>query len=161
MPTKFYTAQETAITFQDSGGSAVITLLNLAAATGRVSARYDRGAGSIATRYLLRAKFEKGVASVVGQAIAVYIFTSDGTNADGTVGTADAVLTANQAQNAYLMLPVIVSTASTNTAITQSFEIEIPTRYFSVGVMNSTTGLLRNTSNSCVISLTPIPPESQ
>jgi hypothetical protein len=161
MPTKFYTAQETPITFQDASGSALMTLINLAAATGRISAKYDRGAGSIATRYLLRAKFEKGVASVVGEAIRVYIFTSDGTSADGGIGTADGVLIANTALGAFLTLPVIVNTVSTNTPITQSFEVEIPTRYFSVGVMNSTTGLLRNTSNSCVISLTPIPPESQ
>jgi len=161
MASKLYTAQETAITFQDSSGSAVITLQNLAAATGRVSARYDRGAGSIATRYMLRATFQKGVAGVVGEVIAVYIFTSDGTNADGLVGTADAALTTNQALNAYLKLPVIVNTTSTSTAITQSFEVEIPSRYLSVGVINSATGLLLNTANASLITLTPIPLESQ
>lgn len=161
MANKVYTAIETAITFQDSGGSAVITLNNLAAATGRVSARYDRGAGSIATRYMLRAVFDKGVAGVVGQIINTYIFTSDGTNPDGTVGTADAALTANQALNAFFTLPVVVNTTSTSVKITQSAIVEIPTRYFSVGVMNSTTGLLRAAANVCTISLTPIPDEIQ
>ncbi len=161
MANLIYTVFETAITFQDSGGSAVITLQNLAAATGRVSARYDRGAGNIATRYIWRAVFDKGVAGVVGQVINAYIFTSDGTNADGTVGTADAALTANQALNAFDVLPVVVYTTSTSVKITRSKVVEIPTRYFSVGVMNSTTGLLRNSANVCTISLTPIPDEIQ
>lgn len=162
MPNLIYTVQESAITFQDSSGSAVITLANLAAATGRVSAQYDRGAADMATRYTVRCKFEKGVAGVVGQIINVYVFTSDGTNVDGTVGTADAALTANQALNAFLILPVVVNTTSTNTAITQSFgPLEIPFRYISIGVMNSTTGLLRNTANANTIKLTPIPDEIQ
>jgi hypothetical protein len=105
--------------------------------------------------------FDKGVASVVGQVINVYIFTSDGTNADGTVGTADAALTTNQALNAFLILPVVVNTTSTSVKITQSYVVEIPSRYVSVGVMNSTTGLLRAAANVCTISLTPIPDEIQ
>lgn len=162
MANKIYTAIETAITFQDSGGSAVITLNNLAANVGRVSARYDRGAGSIASRYLLRGVFDKGVAGVVGQIINMYIFTSDGTNADGTVGTADAALTANQALNCFdRPYPVVVNTTSTSVKITQSFIVEIPTRYFSIGVMNSLIGLLRASANVCTISLTPIPDEIQ
>jgi hypothetical protein len=162
MANKVYVAQEAAITFQDSGGSAVITLNNLAAATGRVSARYDRGAGSIATRYLMKCVFDKGVAGVVGQIINVYVFTSDGTDADGTVGTSDAALTANQALNCFERpYPVVVNTTSTSVKITQSYIVEIPTRYFSIGVMNSTTGLLRASANVCTISLTPIPDEIQ
>lgn len=161
MANLIYQAIQTAIVFQDSSGDAVITLNNLAAATGRISARYDRGAGSLARRYMWRCVFDKGVAGVVGQIINCYIFTSDGTNADGTVGTADAALTANQALNYFDILPVVVNTTSTSVKITQSKIVEIPTRYFSVGVMNSTTGLLRAAANVCTISLTPIPDEIQ
>jgi hypothetical protein len=161
MANKVYSAFETAITFQDSSGSAVITLNNLAANTGRVSAQYDRGAGSLAGRFLLRAKFEKGVAGVVGQIIRVCVFTSDGTNIDGNVGASDAALTANQALNSFFEMPVVVNTTSTNTAITQSCLVDIPARYVSVGVINSTTGLLRASANVSVISLTPIPDEIQ
>jgi hypothetical protein len=158
---KIYTAFETAITFQDSSGSAVITLANLAAATGRISARYDRGAGSIATRYLCRARFEKGVAGVVGEVIPVYIATSDGTNPDGNVGTADAALTTAQANNLIHVVSVYVEVTTTNTPFIRSAVVEIPTRYFSVGVINSATGLLRNNANSNTISFTPIPDELQ
>ncbi len=149
------------MTFQDSSGSAVLTLNNLAAATGRVSARYDKGSGSKSRWYMMRCKFEKGVAGVVGQVINVFIFTSDGTNADGTVGVSDAALTTSQALNALSLSQVVVSTTSTNTAITQSFIVEIPERYFSIGVINSTTGLLRASANTSTISLTPIPDEIQ
>jgi hypothetical protein len=161
MPNKIYTAFETPITFQDSGGSAVITLQNLAAATGRISARFDRGAGSIATWYMCRAKIEKGIASVVNEVVAVYVSTSDGTNPDGNVGTADAALTTANASALPLIIPLLITSTATNTPFTSSAPVWIPTRYFSVGVMNSTTGLLRNTANSCVISFTPLVDELQ
>jgi hypothetical protein len=151
----------TPIVFQDSGGDADITLINLAAAAGRISAPFDRGAGSIATWYMCRAKIEKGVASVVNQVVAVHLATSDGTNVDGNVGTVDAALTAAVAASLPLIVPILITSTSTNTAFTSSGPIWIPTRYFSVGVMNSATGLLRNTSNSCVITFTPISDEIQ
>jgi hypothetical protein len=161
MANKIYTVFETAITFKNTGGTVAMNLRNLAAATGRVSAQLDRGAGSIATRYYLHVKLEKGVAGVVGEAVLVYVFTSDGTDIDGTVGSTDAALTTNQALDAFLVLPVIVNTTATNTAITQSFLVEIPSRYISMGLMNSTTGLLRDTDGSSLITLIPIADEVQ
>jgi len=162
MANLIYQVIQTPIVFQDSSGDAVISLNALAANTGRVSARYDRGATSLARRYTLRGVFDKGAASVVGEIINMYIFTSDGTNADGTVGTADGPLTANQALDCFERpYPVVVNTTSTSVKITRSYVVEIPTRYFSVGVMNSVTGLLRAAANVCTISLTPVADEIQ
>lgn len=160
MANKIYTAAESAITFGDSSQTVVLAMQNLAANTGVIGAELDRGAGSLASRFRLRGSFQKGVAGVVGQVIRIFIFTSDGTNRDGLVGTSGA-LTENQALNAFLTLPVIVNTTSTSVRINQSFVVEIPFRYISVGVINSTTGLLLNSANACVISLTPIPDEIQ
>ena len=44
MANKIYRAVETTLSFRDSGGDAVLSLLNLGFGVGRVSARYDRGA---------------------------------------------------------------------------------------------------------------------
>ena len=161
MANKVYVATETALTFQDSGGTAVITLNNLAANVGRVSAQVDRGAGSRASRFLLEAKFEKGVAGVVGQIITVCLFGGDGTNTDGNVGVVDAALTATQALAAFFTLQVVVTTTATNTPIRQTCEVSLPLRRVSVGVVNSLTGLLRATANACVVTLTPMPDEVQ
>lgn len=147
---------ETAITFQSSGGSALLWLKNLAANTGRISARYDRGTGLMARYYLLQGKFEKGVAGVVGQIITVGLFLSDGTNVDGNVGIADGALTSTQMLAAYLTMEVVVTTTSTDTPIVQSKLVEIPPmRYISVGVLNSVTGLLRDVHSSSVVTLFP------
>lgn len=151
-----YTKFETPITFGDSGQSYALALQNLAASAGVYSNRADRGAGSIATTYICRARFRKGVASVVGQAIMVYVFTSDGTDSDGTLATTGTTLTAAMTVNAFWSMPVIVESTSTGVSFIRSAIITIPTRYFSVGVMNSTTGLLTNTANTALISLTPV-----
>jgi len=143
--------------WQDSGGSAVITLNNLAANVGRVGARIDRGLGLLPRWYVLQGKFEKGVAGVVGQIITVGLFLSDGTNVDGNVGVADAALTATQMLACHdRPFEIVVTTISTDTPIVQSKLIEIPPmRYISVGVINSVTGLLRATANACRIALFP------
>jgi hypothetical protein len=154
----------TPVTFSDSGSTAVITLNNLAANTGRVSAQVDRGAGAIPTWFTLRGTFQKGVAGVVDEVIWVYIitFNAAGTHGDGEVGASDAALTAVQAKNIPIRFPVFVPFTSTNTDFTASYPpFEIASRYFSVGVLNSLTGLLRAVANSCVITLTPVNMEAQ
>lgn len=156
-----YTKFETPITFGDTSQSYPIALQNLAANVGVYSNRADRGAGSIATTYICRARFRKGVASVVGQAIGVYVFTSDGTDSDGTLATTGTTLTAAMLVNAFWMMPVIVESTSTSVSFIRSGIVTIPTRYFSVGVMNSLTGLLTNTANQALISFTPVVPALQ
>ena len=151
-----YTKFETPITFGDSGQSYPIALQNLAANAGVYSNRADRGAGSIATRYIVRARFRKGVASVVNEVIGVYIFTSDGTDSDGTLATTGTTLTTAMLPNAWDSFGVVVESTSTAVSFIRSRIVEIPTRYFTVGVMNSLTGLLTNTANTALISFTPI-----
>lgn len=162
MANKILTAPESAITFKDSGGSAVITLQNLAFGVGRVSARYDRGAGSRATKFKWRAVIQFETAAVLGEIVEVHIFESDGTYVDGTVGTGDAALASDKRRNATTSLFVRVDTVSTATDIVASGEVWILDRYFSVGVWNGSAGdNLENTANVCVISFTPMPDEIQ
>jgi hypothetical protein len=162
MPNKVYTAIETPITFKDSGGSAAITLQNLGFGAGRISARYDRGAGSIATLYMCRATVQFETAPLIGETVEIYVSTSDGTNPDGEIGTANVALTSDKRRNLKFVGAVIVDTISITTNITASWPVEISTRYFSVGVWNASAGdNLENTANASVIQFTPIPPELQ
>ncbi len=161
MANKVYTAIESPITFKDSGGSAVITLQNLGTAAGRISARYDRGAGSIATWYMCRFTWQLETAGTLGEVVEVYLSTSDGTNPDGEIGTADAALGTDKRRNIKLVGFGFTDQTAAATNMTVSWPVWIPTRYFSVGVWNATTDFLENTANASVVSLTPIPDEIQ
>lgn len=163
MPNKIYGALETPITFRDSGGDVVITLLNLAFGAGRVSARYDRGAGSKARLHEVRAVIQFETAPALGEAVEIYLFQSDGTYMDGTLGTADAAMTSDKRRNGMLIGAVIADTTSTATDIIATFQnVPISSRYYSIGVWNASAGdNLENTANACRIIVTPNPDEIQ
>ena len=163
MANKVYRALETAITFRDSGGDVVITLQNLAFGAGRLSAQKDRGAGSQAQLHEIRGIFQFETAPQLGEAVELYLFQSDGTYVDGTVGTADAALTSDKRKNGQLIGAVICDTTSTGTDIVASFQnVPISSRYYSVGVWNTSSGdNLKNTANTSRVIITPMPPEIQ
>lgn len=163
MPNKIYGALETPIVFRDSGGDVVITLINLAFGAGRVSARYDRGAGSKARTHEVRAVIQFETAPAIGESVDIYLFQSDGTYADGTIGTVDAALTTDKRRNGMLIGSVIADTTSAATDIVATFQnVPISSRYYSIGVWNgSAADNLENTSNACRIIVTPNPDELQ
>lgn len=153
---------ETPITFKDSGGSAVITLQNLAASAGRISAQYDRGAGILAPLCTIRASVPFETAPIVGEAVRIYVATSDGTNVDGTVGTSDAALTSTKLANLMLVGNVVVDTTSVDTVVTGTFQdVPITTRYFSIGVFNGTADNLQDDANTAVVTVTFYTPQVQ
>lgn len=157
-----YRALETPIVFAESGGDAVITLINLGFGAGRVSARYDRGAGSKPRLYAWRAVFQFETAPVVGELVEVYLFESDGTYVDGSIGTSDAALTTDKRRNGRLIGVVVVDTTSTATDIVAGGLCMIQERYVSVGVWNGSAGdNLENTANANRIILTAVPDELQ
>lgn len=163
MPNKIYRAIETSVVFRDSGGDAVITLQNLAFGAGRVSARYDRGAGSLAKLHKVQAVIQFETAPALGEAVEIYLFESDGTYVDGNIGTADAALTSDKRRNGKHVGSVIVDTVATATDIIASWDdVPISQRYYSVGVWNASAGdNLENTANACRIIVTPMPFEIQ
>jgi hypothetical protein len=162
MAHKVYRAIQTPITFQDSGGSVAITLQNLAAGAGRVSARYDRGAGDLPAQYRWRAVFQWTTTPVRGQYAEIYLVESDGTLVDGTLGSTNAaVSTYGQLENCYRIGSVFVQTAAAATNMIASGECTILDRYFSVAVWNDGTVNLQNTANVSFVILTPVPDELQ
>lgn len=162
MANKIYRAVETPVVFRDSSGDVVLTLQNLAAGAGRVSAQYDRGAGSKSQYHEVTAVFQMETAGVIGEAIEVWLFESDGTYQDGTVGTIDAALASDKRRNGMLIGAVIVDTTSTATNIVGRFkDVPITSRYYSVGVWNATADNLEDTANASRVIVTPMPPEIQ
>ena len=162
MANKIYRAAETAITFRDSSGDAVIALQNLGFGVGRVSARYDRGSGSKPRIYQWRGVFQFETAPIVGELIELYLFESDGTYMDGTLGTSDAALSSAKRNNGNPIGSVVVDTTSTGTDIIKSGLCLIHDRYISIGVWNGSAGdNLKNTANTSRVILTPYPDEIQ
>ena len=163
MANKIYRAVETAITFRDSSGDVVITLQNLAFGVGRVSAQKDRGANSQPKLHEVIGVFQFETAPVVGEQIELYLFQSDGTYVDGTVGTSDAALASDKRRNGLFIGAVIVDTTSTGTDIIARFsDVPITSRYYSIGVWNGSAGdNLKNTANTSRVIVTPMPDEIQ
>lgn len=162
MSNDVYRKLGTPIVFAESGGDAVITLINLGFGVGRVSARYDRGAGSQPRLFEWRAVVQFETAPALGELVEIYLFQSDGTYVDGSVGTADAALTTDQRRNGWLIGVVNVDTVATATNIIASGMCLINSRYFSVGVWNgSAADNLENTANANRIIMTPVPDQSQ
>jgi hypothetical protein len=157
------------ITFGDTGqtpaggGTLIVwTLSNRTSGTGRISARADLGAGAHAALWELRCRFSFTGTNVVGSALEVYLATSDGTNPDAEVGTADAALTADQRRALLFVGLLPVYQTASNTTMTVSFRnLYLPQRYVSAAMWNAT-GLPTETSTTkhrCV--LTPMTPEMQ
>jgi hypothetical protein len=163
MPSKVYRAVETPVVFRDSGGDVVITLNNLGFGAGRVSARYDRGSGSQAEPHEVIGVFQFETAPALGEAVELYLFQSDGTYMDGTLGTSATSLLPDKRRNGILIGAVIVDTTSTATDIVARFQnVPITSRYYSIGVWNASVGdNLKNTDNSSRVIVTPMPPEAQ
>lgn len=163
MANKVYIAEETPIVFSDSGGSYALTLTNLAASAGRVSARADLGSGSRSEWYAWRFTAQFDTAPVVGEQVQLYLATSDGTEEDGQVGTADAALdSSNTLTNLHYIGALTVTSTDADHDMTVSGVCRIPTRYVSAVVYNATADALRNDAGPyCEFTLTPIPPEVQ
>lgn len=163
MANKVYEAPETAVVYKDSDATYTITLNNLAHAAGRIGDQWDRGTGSKPARYRVRCcfAFEATHTIVVGETVAVYLATSDGTNIDGTVGAVDAALTAAQCNNLQLIGLVVVDVVSKDAKITATFDCWIHERYVSPGVFNNTTDHFQADNDASTITFTPYPDEIQ
>lgn len=160
---KIYSTSETAITFGDSAQtpSATITLSALASGAGRISARYDRGAGAHAAIYKWRCSFQWTGTNVVGEGAEVYISTSDGTNPDSELGTADAALVTAKRNNLLYIGSVVADQTTTATTTTGSGLVYVPDRYFATAVWNAASIAFVTSTSVHHCSFIPWPQEIQ
>lgn len=162
MANKIYRATETAIVFTDTGGDHVITANELANGAGRVSARRDRGAGSIARLHEVKVIIQYNATVVVGAPVEIYLFTSDGTYADGTVGTADAAFLTDKRRNGILIGVVLADqTLATVDTVATFQDVPISSRYYSIGLWNGSGVSLKASNGASRIIVTPMPDEIQ
>ena len=164
MPSAIYLSRGTPLLFADAAQTedVQLTLTGLVTNTGRVSARYDRGAGFTVGLYSVQLHCSLTGTNIVGAAIELYAFCSDGTNVGGEIGTADAALATDKRNNCKLIGQLVVDQTTTNIVMTSdSYVVLIPTRYFSIGVWNATTLPLTTSTSAHGVVVTPLAWESQ
>lgn len=163
MAQKIFREIETSLLFADSAQTPAenLTLTNLLAGAGRVSARHDfTVTGSRIFEW--RATFQMATAGVIGETIDIYLSTSDGTNPDGEEGTADAALgSTDKLKNMHYIGSVVIDTTSINVDITSSGRFDLNARHASVVVHNNTADALRTDTSVHGVKITPVPDEIQ
>lgn len=161
MPQKVYGIRESPIVFQETGGTVSFTPKNLATGAGWVSARYDRGAGvAFPERYILRGKTKVAAAATLGTILTMYLVQSDGTNADGALGTTNAALpTLDRRRNLTPVGVIVADGNGTNLGpfISRPYTIEIYDQYFSLAWINEFGVALTNVAADHVCTVTPVP----
>lgn len=155
-----YHSLGTPLTFHDSGGTAALALQNLAPGVGVISARVAVARPGL---HRVRGIFQFETAPLLGETVEIYVATSDGTYADGVVGTASAALTLDQVRN--LGQPVCIVKAQTIATATDNIGSELfylISAFFSIGVVNrSAADNLENTANASRVIVEPWPPALQ
>ncbi len=162
MVNKVYINPETAISWSDAGATNVIDLASIAADGVRVGARHDLGASARSEWYEWRLKIDGfDTDPVVGETVDLYIATSDGTDEDADVGTADAAGATTDLPNLHFLGSVVVQTTTAADNLVKSGIVRITARYFSPVVHNNTADALLGTTDDHWITFIPIPPEIQ
>jgi hypothetical protein len=148
------------ITFWDATATvtptAAFALTGLATNTGQYSARYDKGTGPQAATWRWRCHVQMASAPTAGEVIEVYVSTSDGTNADGQLGTTTAALTSDKRRNLTLVGVLLVDQTSASVTMTASNTVDIKERYFSLALWNATAVNLLTSVNVHGCTMTPM-----
>lgn len=160
---KQYFAPESSITFGSNSNTVLFTPKNVASAAGRISAQYDRGSGSKPGLYRWEAKSKYGSALTVGNALEIYLATSqDGSTIDGNQSTTDAAFSAaDKRRNLQYVGSVVADSTSSGEVQVGSGTVMIYSRYISVVWWNAMGQTLTNVDADHVFTLTPYPPEMQ
>lgn len=160
-----YEKRGTPVVFTNTGGTKLLNMKGLGAATGRLSAFLDRGEGAAPGEYEVRAYCSWVANPTVGEALNVAIVESDGTHTDAGLAyhaTNDAALTLV----AFNALPVVACSVVAHTADTaekgSNGKVWITSRYVAIGVYNTSAGkTLTDTDSVSAVVLTPIYPDIQ
>lgn len=160
-----YHKPETAVTFLDSGGTVVLTWASLGNGAGRISAQWDRGAGSKPALHTIQAFVKAAAALAVGAQFEVYLIQS-AVSADvpGNLGTADAAVSAADKRR-NLGAPVLIinadSTSNGERQVSNSNIVEIYGRYVSIVVWNALGQALTATASDHGATIVPYPADIQ
>jgi hypothetical protein len=159
---KIYETPGTTVTFRGSGGTVTLTPQNEGAGKGRISNSWDRSGGSQPVRYKWRMKTRWAATAASGEALRIYLVTSDGANADGTLSASDAELTSESPLLNNCQFVGAVVSAGVNQVEVSSGVCLIHDRYVQIAIWNaSASKALTNSETEHVLTLIPIPDDIQ
>lgn len=164
MANLIYHAPGTPITFKSSGGDVTFTPTSVANAAGRISAQWNRGAGSMPGLYRWEAITKAGAALAVGAVLEIYLATAhvSSSQIDGNQSTSDAAFSAADKRRNLQVVGSIVADSTSNGEIqTASGWVLITARYVSVVWWNALGQTLSGTASDHSFTLTPYPLEIQ
>lgn len=157
-----YILPGTPITFGDTGSTYGIDFSATASGAGKYSDRADLGAGAHAAQFAWSCQFSLTGANTVGQYLELYTSWSDGTNADGALGTTKGSLaSADKRRNLKRIGTLVIDQGTTNVVMNASGQAFVPTRYFSLVVWNSTALPMQTSTTLHRCQFTPIPWQMQ
>lgn len=159
-----YHAQETTVTWRNTGGTEILTLTSLGASgAGRLGEVHDFGSGSKAIDYMWRLRLKWATATELGESVEVRICRSnDNSVRDGTLGASDAAITAGEELNCLLAGAMIVDRIDGNSDFINAHGFfRTPERYLSPVIVNRTADALSSTATDHQFDLIPIFPEAQ
>jgi hypothetical protein len=160
MPSRVYAVREAAIVWTPTGTPA-FAVQSLANNAGRVGARHQIAPAQAAERYLWRCKLSLAAAAAIGNTAAIYLATSDGTDADANLGTGDAALPSLDRTRNLQWIGTIVADAATVGPFKGSGVIEIVAPYVQPVIVNTMGQAFSATTTDHNFSLTPIAMEIQ
>jgi hypothetical protein len=165
VPNKIMAVPGAPVVFGDTGGI-LWNLTGLGPGAGQYSTRFDKNtivspSGAMPYKWTARCRFQAAVGMTVNDQVEWYIATSDGTFADGNLGTTAAALVTDKRKNLRLMMTTIVDQTAASVTMESSIDLEIFPRYYSLGAWNATTQsfLASTTAHGC--SMTPMNLEIQ
>lgn len=162
MANLIYVNEATAITWLDTGGTAVLTLTSVAAGAGRQGALHDLGVAARSREYAWRAYLQMATTPVVGEIIDIYLKFSDGTHPDNDDGTGDLDVSAeDKLRNLHWIGKIVIDEAVANLEFTGSGVIEVDHRYVAPVFFNRTADALTSTAAEHGFIMTPVPSEVQ
>lgn len=154
----------TTVSFKASGGDVAFTNTSVANGAGRISAQWDRGAGSKAGLYRWEALTKAAAALSVGVTLEIYLATAhvSSSQIDGNQSTADAAFASGDKRRNLQFVGAVVADSTTNGEVQAASGIVfITARYVSVVWWNALGQALSGTAGDHTFTLTPYNPEVQ
>ena len=163
---KIYATKGDVVTFSGSGGTILWTPQAIAGGNGRISSVWDRGAGSLPTRYLWRLTTKWATTPTAGESLRMYLVTSSveetAALTDGGFTFGDATITSEtELYNNCQAIGSVIARAAVGPYCSSGI-IYIYERYVAIAGWNgSGSDALTNTVGDHIFTLTPVPDDIQ
>ncbi len=166
MARKIFQSDETLLHFVPAAAAqaedAAFEVQSLASDAGRQSAQHDFGVAARSPLFKWRAFVQFATTPVIGEAVRIYVKTSEGTHPDNDDGTTEGAVSAEDKLNNLTQIgEIVVDQASANIEMVASGLLEERARFIQVVFWNGTVDALTSDVDENGFNLTPVPDEVQ